>query len=90
MSSTLYFRKTPKAPAEFGSFSQPLKGVFARRFYDHDGSLGGDLITLELRHLEWVCGVRDSGVGDRGDRKTLDMIIEALKSGETVDMWFEC
>jgi hypothetical protein len=90
MSSTLYFRKTPKNLESFGYLKQPLKGAFGRKFYGHDGSGGGDKLTLQPCHLDWLRGVRDSGVGDEKERDLIHKIIELLENDEWVDMWFEC
>lgn len=90
MSSTLCFRKTPKkVDREDLHCKQPLKGIFAERYYDHDGSLGGDIQTLTVSDLPWIQGVRAAFRGDERDRKLLDRIVELLESDETVDMWFE-
>jgi hypothetical protein len=88
MSSTLHFRKTPRALKEIGSCGLPLKRVFARKFYGHDGSLGGDVIRMDEEELEWLKGVRDSEVGDDSDQRLLDKAIELIESGKSIDMWF--
>ena len=91
MSSTLCFRRTPKSTDEFAHVKQPLKGIFARRYYDHDGSLGGGLMTLSETDLDWLRGVQAGFTSsDPSERKALDRIIEIIEAGDTVDMWFEC
>ena len=96
MSSTLLFRKTPRPPKEFGLCGQPLKGVFARQFYGHDGSLCGGIVTIGTESLGWLQGVKCSYSGHHPDDKDLreivsllDKIIETINDGRTVDMWFE-
>lgn len=90
MSSTLCFRKTPKrTDKEDLHCKQPLKGIFARRYYDHDGSLGGGVQTLTISDLRWLQGVQAAFKGDEHDSKLLNRVIELLESDETVDMWFE-
>lgn len=89
MSSTLHFRKTPTDTKEFGSCKLPLKGIIAQRFYDHDGTLGGGMETIQRKDLEWFKGVRDCGLNDKEEQKLVEKIIEILEDGGTVDMWFD-
>jgi len=89
MSSTLVMRITPKPTKNGWHFKQPIKGMFARRFYDHDGSLGGGVFTLTSDHLDWIDGVIAAGRFDDKDAKDLEAIAKAIRNGETVDMWFE-
>lgn len=91
MSSTLLFRRTPKSTKELCHFKQPLKGMFARRFYDHDGSLGGGMITIGPEQLDWLRGIHAAYKEQyAGESKDLEKLIAVLEEGETIDMWFEC
>jgi hypothetical protein len=89
MSSVLCFRKTPTATSELGSCKKPLKAIFARRYYDHDGSCGGDMLILTGGDLEWLRGVRDGMLEINDHSKLMDKIIQTIEGGNTVDMWFE-
>jgi hypothetical protein len=90
MSSTLIIRKTPK-PSKSGemAFKQPLKGFIGRKFYGHDGSCGGGIITVGADHLEWFEGILAAGNFDKSEREDLEKIVSLLREGETIDMWFE-
>jgi hypothetical protein len=88
MSSTLHFMKTPRPEEELGSCKVPLKSIFARKYYDHDGSCGGGLMTLGVVDLEWLKGVRDAGSIQGDQMRLLRDIITLIEEGETVDMWF--
>ena len=90
MSSTLCMRRTPKPPeAEQWHFKYPVKGWFARRFYDHDGSLGGGMHTIGPEQLDWIDGLLLGGRCDEQERQNLAAVAEVLREGGTVDMWFE-
>lgn len=90
MSSTLYIRKTPKPEPEGWHFKQPVKQYFGERFFGHDGSLGGDgVVTIGAEHLGWLEGVVAAGRFDDRERRELNEIIEVLRDGDTVDIWFE-
>jgi len=91
VSSTLCFKKTPTDIKEIGHCKLPLKAIFARRYYDHDGSCGGGEITLTGNDLEWLRGVRDgmNDGQDKDDVRLMAKIIQLIEGGDTVDMWFE-
>ena len=82
-------RVTPKPTDTEWSFKQPVKGLFARRYYDHDGSLGGGMRTLSLADLDWIDGLIAGGKFDADDLNRLQTIADKLREGETIDMWFE-
>jgi len=90
MTSSLYITKTPK-PAEVESFAfkHPLKGIIARRYYDHDGSLSGETITLTGDDLAWFTGLIDGFMGDGSDLNDLMKIKQLIENGETIDIWIE-
>lgn len=89
MSSTLCIRKTPKPDKNEWHFKLPIKGLIARRFYDHDGSLGGNLLTIGAEHLAWFEGILAAGKFAETERRDLEKIVEVLRDGDTIDMWFE-
>lgn len=89
MSSTLCMRITPKPSNDEWHFKLPVKAIFARKFYDHDGSLGGGMLTLTVEHLEWLEGVLAAGQFDKKHHDDLEAIAAVLRGGGTVDMWFE-
>lgn len=89
MSSTLCIRVTPEPEDSHWSFKQPVKGIFARRFYDHDGSLGGSLVTIGAKELPWLEGVLAAGSFEEHERKELEDIASVLQGGGSVDMWFK-
>lgn len=89
MSSTLCIRRTPKPEPDEWHFKLPLKGILARKFYDHDGSLGGGMITIGDEHLSWFEGLLAAGAFDKKDKADLLAIVEHLRDGGSIDMWFE-
>ena len=91
MTSTLCIRKTPAIiKASNWSFKHPIKGYIGRRFYDHDGSLGGDLITIGPEYLEWFEGVLLAANNlDKREHKDFEAVVKVLRSGSTIDMWFD-
>ena len=89
MSSTLCIRKTPKPTKEQWHFKYPIKGLIARKFYDHDGSLGGGTITVGPEHLEWFEGVLAAGSFDKSEAREFEEIVGVLRDGGTIDMWFD-
>jgi len=89
MSSTLCIRKTPVPEKEPWAFKLPLKAIIARKFYDHDGSCGGGMITVGGDSLDWFEGVAVAGKFNEYDSNCLREIIQILREGGTVDMWFE-
>ena len=89
MTSTLCVRQTPTLDDHEFSFSQPVKGLIARKFYDHDGSLGGGLMTVGLEHLPWFEELLANGDFKEDDKTKLRLIIGAMRLGRTIDMWFE-
>ena len=90
MSSTLHIRRTPVPDNEEWTFKQPLKGMLARKFYDHDGSLGGGIVTVGPEHLEWFEGLRE-GIFERlepSDKTKFWAVMDILRAGGSVDLWF--
>lgn len=90
MSSTLCMRVAPKPTRRAQwQFKLPIKAAFARRYYDHDGSLGGGMITLTIADLAWIEGlIAGSKLADR-ETADLESIAEHLRDGDVIDMWFE-
>lgn len=88
MTSTLYIRKTPKAATEW-HFKMPIKGIIARQFFDHDGSLGGSMITIGPEYLSWFEGVLAAVNLEAIDRLDLVAAVDVLRDGGTIDMWLE-
>ncbi len=89
MSSTLYIQRTPKPSRDIKHFKLPIKAIIAKKYYEHDGSLGGGKITLNANELSWFEGILAAGNFDEKERNDLDFIIQILRDGETIDMWFE-
>ena len=90
MTSTLCIRKTPVVAKQNNwSFKHPVKGWIGRRFYDHDGSLGGGMITIGPEYLEWFEGILLASNMQRSDHKEFEKVVEVLRDGNTIDMWFD-
>jgi len=92
MTSTLVVIKTPK-PRNIAEmvFKHPIKGCFGERYYGHDGSLSGDKLTIGTpEDLAWLQGlVSLSDKLDTSDKNDLAKMIEILKNGGTLDIWFD-
>ena len=88
MSSTLCIRRTPKPDENEWRFKLPIKGLIARKFYDHDGSLGGQQITVGPAYLGWFEGILAAGHFADTECRALEQIIEILREGDTIDLWF--
>ena len=86
MSSTLSIRKIPTTKNWL--FKQPIKGFIGQRFYNHDGSLGGDIITIGPDHLAWFEGILVAAKLEKSERKNFERVVEVLRNGETIDIWF--
>lgn len=89
MSSTLFIRPTPRPEKNEWHFKLPIKAIIARRYYDHDGSCGGGMVTVPLTDLDWWEGVLAAGNFDKDDRRDLEKVVATLRGGRTIDMWFE-
>lgn len=85
MSSTLYIRKIPKISCNEYVFKYPLKGYIARKFYEHDGSLSGEMITIGSEYLQWFEGLLAAYTEE--DKDKLEEIVEILRNGDTIDIW---
>ena len=90
MTSTLCIRKTPVvAKLDNWCFKHPIKRFIGQRYYGHDGSLGGSLITIEPDQLDWFEGILMAANLDERENKEFKAVVEVLRSGKTIDMWFE-
>lgn len=89
MSSSLSARKTPRFSNDHLSASCSLKGIFARKFYDQDGSLNGDLITLGIEYLSWIEGLYAGFSCDKYDKIFLQFLIKEIKENDSVDVWID-
>lgn len=89
MSSTLCIRKTPKPDKNQWHFKLPIKSFIAKRYYDHDGSCGGSMITIHPSELPWFEGILEAGNFDAKDRKDFEKVVQVLRDGDTIDLWFE-
>ena len=89
MTSTLCICKTPVPPRDNWCFKHPIKGFIGRRFYDHDGSLGGGEITIGPEHLEWFEGILTAANLNEREHKEFEAVVAVLRSGMSIDIWFE-
>lgn len=90
MTSTLFVRKTPKKIKNEFHFKQPVKGIIGKKFFEHDGSLGGNLITIGSENLEWFEGVIAAATNwNEKEYKDFVKVLEILSEGDSIDMWFE-
>jgi hypothetical protein len=87
MSSTLFVSKNIFSRKKTLTFGQPIKGIIARKFYDHDGSCGGEFITIDSEYLCWFEGVLAGYCGE--DKDKLEKILDILREGHSLEMWIE-
>jgi hypothetical protein len=88
MTTNLHAKKTPEPQETDWVYGIRFKQIIARKFYDHDGSCSGDLITLGLSEVEWFEGVFDA-ITDKEDRNGLQWVIDVIRSGGSIDLWIE-
>lgn len=86
MSFTLYAMKTPQTHCDEIAASCSLKGIFSMRFYDHDGSLNGSLISLTRDELEWIRGVKAAFSAGKADQYFLNFLINEIEENGSVDI----
>jgi hypothetical protein len=87
MSSTLFISKN--VSNKNLSFGQPLKGIIGRKFYNHDGSCGGELITVGSEYLDWFEGVLAAYPEFEGDYRELEKVVDMLREGHSLDIRIE-
>ncbi len=89
MSSTLCIRRTPKPDKNELHFKLPIKQFIGRRYYGHDGSCGGGLKTIGPEDLPWFEGILAAGSFQESERRDFEKVVQILRDGDTIDMWFE-
>ncbi len=62
MSTDLYYR--PFIRKDGKDLSYELKKAIAPKYYDHDGSLGGNWLVLDSDEIPYLEGIRDGGIKD--------------------------
>lgn len=84
MSTTLYWKKVPKKECNLGHEKHPLKGILAKKYYDHDGSLNGceKILTLS-KDGEFIEALMFAGI--EGAKNLYD---DLKKYGELI-IWIE-
>lgn len=85
MSSSLYWRPV-KPIKRHGGYGHPLKGIIAKKFYGHDGSLSGGDITLDETHIKWLEGVKDALYDCVDDANEL---IDGIRQYGEIAIWIE-
>ena len=87
MSSSLYWK--PVVPVtSYGGYGHPLKGVIARKFFDHDGSLSSGPITFTDDDIRWLEGARDAFEKDE-HQKPFNELIAAIQHHGAISIWIE-
>lgn len=83
LSSSLYWAPTPVEPYR-RELPFRLKKAIAERFWEHDGSIHGDKVTLDANapgHIGYLQGLADSGIDGASE------LLEAIISYKSVDVW---
>jgi hypothetical protein len=88
MSFGLYWRPVPKEVPPARDLPVALKYPLARRYFDHDGTLRGEMLVTKA-HIPYLEGLADGSSGEvaEGARE----LIAAINEHEIVDLWIgEC
>lgn len=83
MSFGLYWE--PAEPTRGIPLPIQLKYTLARRFFDHDGTLRGD-VFLGRGHVLYLEGVRDA-TNNSEVRQGAEALIDALEKHNTIRVW---
>ncbi len=70
-------------PAQARSLPDALKYALSPRYFDHDGSMGSDKVTLSDVDLPYLEGLKDGNVEGATE------LIEAIKKHEIIAIWTE-
>jgi hypothetical protein len=82
MSTDLFYYPTPK-PRQ-ATLSRALKYKIARKYWGHDGSIGGEPITLTMDDIPYLEGIRDASEHDAADAAAA--LIAAIEHWGNVDI----
>jgi hypothetical protein len=85
MSSSLYWRQAPREAPPANRLPYGLKKALARRYWDHDGSLPGDLTELGKSSLDYLEGIRDGA--DEQTSQGAAELISAIREYGAVEIW---
>jgi hypothetical protein len=85
MSSSLYWRPVPREVPPANSLPYGLKKALARRYWDHDGSLNGDMIEISEADVPYLEGIRDAASGEVSEGAA--GLIEAIREYGAVEIW---
>ena len=86
MSSSLYWE--PCIEQDNKSLCDPLKYIFARKYWDHDGSLGGHPIQLNDADVPYLNGVRD-GTSNKDIKRDIETLLEAITEYRAVIIYID-
>jgi hypothetical protein len=86
MSTQLYWK--PVRPEREESLCNQLKYIFARTYWDHDGSLCGEEIVLRPDSLAYLSGIRD-GSNDKELKQDIEILIKAIQKYGSIAIWLE-
>lgn len=81
MSTSLLWR--PIVPVEEHTLPNQLKYRLGPRYWNHDGTLGGEPVTLSSDDLQYLAGLKDGGV------EGAEELIDAINKYGAVEMWLE-
>ena len=84
MSTLLKVRKAPVRVDSTSTIGHPIKGIVAKRFWGHDGSLCGAPIIVTDKDLDWFEGVLAASVSkeDRRFLREVCRLIETYREAE--------
>ena len=84
MSTNLYW--APAEPNTSSAFGHPIKGVIAKRYLGHDGSLGSDPVSLDSpSDIAFLHGV--VAVGSETVRGQAQELLDAIEKYGAIVVW---
>ena len=86
MSTQLYWK--PVRPEQQQGLCNELKYIFARTYWDHDGSLCGEEYILTADNIVYLCGIRD-GTTDKIVKRDVEILIKAIQQYGSIAIWLE-
>lgn len=81
MASDLYWK-----PSHFlgvAILPRSIKYAICPKYWDHDGSLGGEMKTFTLEDIPDLESIRDAGHPD------VEILIKIIKEYVSIQLWFE-
>lgn len=83
MSSSLYYEQVEPVDPK-GGWGHPLKGIFARKYWGDDGSLGGGEVILTLDDIQFLETINLCYENDKDTVKAVNEMITAIRNAGAI------